>query len=34
LWPEFDKAQLALALDWYQTRQRRFGLVDSNRMTV
>ena len=27
LWPEFDAAQLALALDWYQTRQRRFGQV-------
>jgi len=27
LWPEFDTAQLALALDWYQTRQRRFGRV-------
>jgi undecaprenyl diphosphate synthase len=28
LWPEFDIAQLALALDWYQTRQRRFGRVN------
>jgi undecaprenyl diphosphate synthase len=28
LWPDFDTAQLALALDWYQTRQRRFGRVD------
>jgi undecaprenyl diphosphate synthase len=28
LWPEFDTAQLALALDWYQTRQRRFGRVN------
>ena len=27
LWPEFDTAQLALALDWYQTRQRRFGAI-------
>jgi undecaprenyl diphosphate synthase len=27
-WPEFDTKQLALALDWYQTRQRRFGRVD------
>ena len=27
LWPEFDTAQLALALDWYQTRQRRFGAL-------
>ena len=29
LWPEFDTAQLALALDWFQTRQRRFGQVES-----
>jgi undecaprenyl diphosphate synthase len=29
LWPEFDTDQLALALDWYQTRQRRFGRVDT-----
>jgi undecaprenyl diphosphate synthase len=28
LWPEFDKKQLELAMKWYQTRQRRFGLVD------
>jgi len=27
LWPEFDTEQLALALDWYQTRQRRFGRI-------
>jgi undecaprenyl diphosphate synthase len=27
LWPEFDTAQLALALDWYQMRQRRFGAL-------
>ncbi len=27
LWPEFDIAQLALALDWYQSRQRRFGAL-------
>ena len=27
LWPEFDTAQLAMALDWYQTRQRRFGRI-------
>ena len=27
LWPEFDAAQLELALDWYQTRQRRFGRI-------
>ena len=29
LWPEFDIEQLALALDWFQTRQRRFGQVES-----
>ena len=27
LWPEFDAAQLALALDWFQTRKRRFGRI-------
>lgn len=27
LWLEFDTAQLALALDCYQTRQRRFGQI-------
>jgi len=27
LWPEFDATQMALALEWYQTRQRRFGQV-------
>ena len=25
LWPDFDKKALNDALDWYQTRQRRFG---------
>jgi undecaprenyl diphosphate synthase len=29
LWPEFDTAQMALALDWFQTRLRRFGQVES-----
>jgi undecaprenyl diphosphate synthase len=29
LWPEFDTEQLALALDGFQTRQRRFGQVES-----
>jgi undecaprenyl diphosphate synthase len=29
LWPEFDTEQLALALDWFKTRQRRFGQVES-----
>ena len=32
LWPEFDTAHLALALDWYQTRQRRFGQVRGSKM--
>jgi undecaprenyl diphosphate synthase len=27
LWPEFDVIQMALALEWYQTRQRRYGQV-------
>jgi undecaprenyl diphosphate synthase len=25
LWPDFDEAELLKALDWYATRQRRFG---------
>ena len=29
LWPEFDTAQLGLALEWYGTRQRRFGRVEA-----
>jgi undecaprenyl diphosphate synthase len=29
LWPEFDIKQLAMALDWFLTRQRRFGQVES-----
>ena len=28
LWPEFDTTQLGLALEWYGTRQRRFGRVE------
>jgi len=32
LWPEFDTKQLMLALDWYQTRQRRFGRVEGIRL--
>jgi undecaprenyl diphosphate synthase len=32
LWPEFDSAQLTLALDWYQTRQRKFGQVSGAMM--
>ena len=27
LWPDFDEAQFALALDWYAGRERRFGRV-------
>ena len=27
LWPDFDVAQLVLALTWYETRQRRFGQI-------
>jgi undecaprenyl diphosphate synthase len=27
LWPEFDAVQMGFALDWYQTRQRRFGMI-------
>ena len=34
LWPEFGTAQLALALDWYQTRQRRFGRVNEFKITA
>ncbi|MDK9701326.1 MAG: isoprenyl transferase [bacterium] len=26
-WPDFRKEELAVALDWYQTRERRFGKV-------
>jgi len=32
LWPEFNSAQLALALTWYQTRQRRFGRVNGSKI--
>ena len=34
LWPEFDAAQLALALDWFQTRQRRFGQVNDTKIPI
>ena len=27
LWPDFDEAAFAVALDWYATRDRRFGRV-------
>jgi undecaprenyl diphosphate synthase len=27
LWPDFDTSQLELALDWFQSRQRRFGRI-------
>jgi undecaprenyl diphosphate synthase len=29
LWPEFDNELLGMALDWYQTRQRRYGQVSN-----
>ena len=32
LWPEFDTEQLALALDCYKTRQRRFGRVSGTKI--
>ena len=32
LWPDFDTAQLALALDWFQTRERKFGQVEAPRI--
>ena len=28
LWPDFDTSQMELSLNWYRTRQRRFGRVD------
>jgi undecaprenyl diphosphate synthase len=28
LWPDFDAAQLGLVLEWFRTRQRRFGNLD------
>ena len=34
LWPEFDTEQLASALDWFQTRQRRFGRVGYYNITT
>lgn len=27
MWPDFDQDEFAKALDWFQTRQRRFGLT-------
>lgn len=27
LWPDFDEQQLQLALDWYRSRERRFGKI-------
>ena len=32
LWPEFDTEQMALALEWFQTRQRRFGRVNGSKI--
>ena len=34
LWPEFDTAQMGLALDLYQTRDRRFGRVGGYKSPV
>jgi len=34
LWPEFDAAQMALALGWYQTRERKFGQVEATKIAV
>jgi undecaprenyl diphosphate synthase len=28
LWPDFDTSQMKMSLNWYRTRQRRFGRVD------
>jgi undecaprenyl diphosphate synthase len=28
LWPEFDAVHMEFALDWYQTRQRRYGSLN------
>jgi undecaprenyl diphosphate synthase len=30
LWPEFDEAELNKALEWFATRERRFGKVKSH----
>jgi undecaprenyl diphosphate synthase len=29
LWPDFDNAQMGLALDWFKMRERRFGRVNN-----
>ena len=34
LWPEFDTEQMALALEWFQTRQRRFGRVSGTKISI
>ena len=34
LWPEYDTAQMALALDWYQTRERKFGQVEAPKISA
>jgi len=28
LWPDFDSKKLQLILDWFQTRHRRFGIIE------
>jgi undecaprenyl diphosphate synthase len=32
LWPEFDKVKFDLALEWYRSRERRFGKVSTEEM--
>ena len=34
LWPEFDESALDAALNWYATRERRFGKVTHNQQEV
>jgi undecaprenyl diphosphate synthase len=32
LWPEFDETQLNHALNWYATRDRRYGQVQTQQL--
>jgi undecaprenyl diphosphate synthase len=32
LWPDFDQAELDKALQWYVTRERRFGKVSHSNL--
>jgi undecaprenyl diphosphate synthase len=34
LWPDFDTSQMIMSLNWYQTRQRRFGRVEDFKSLV